>query len=215
MRLERLCAVVVAGVVLCTPALADAERELEQVFRLEPQETVAVSLRSGALQIEAGEVGHEVRARVTARCRRPSARCERRLARLRLAGHHGPDGLAVSLQGGSKWRTRGIDLRATLRVPASHPLAVEMDVGDLDVRGVERDLEVRVGIGDVRLHVPRAAVHRVALASGIGSAELYAPDALAYDRLAGARDRVWWEQGPGEADVLVDLAIGDISVRLQ
>ena len=203
------------GATLTSAAWAEADRDIRQFFELEPNQPIEIAFKVGALHIQVAESG-PIEAHVTARCRRATASCRRRLGGVWLAARERAGTLVLEMQGSSKWKARGMEIEATLTVPANHPLAVEMAVGDLDIRGLERDLKVDVGVGEVRLSVARESIHSVTLNAGIGSAEIYDTASEATEQLAEVMsDEIRWHPGLGPADVTVDLGIGDISVRLR
>ena len=100
-------------------------------------------------------------------------------------------------------------------VPEDSPLTVRMYAGEARIEGDGQNLVVRLKFGDVEVRLPLAATHSVLADANIGDAEVFTaigdPDP---SRPLMVGSKVQWDEGPGEADVVVKLGAGSISVHL-
>jgi hypothetical protein len=77
------------------------------------------------------------------------------------------------------------------------------------------DLEVDLGVGEVTLDMEAEAVDSVYLDAGIGETELLVPDGWIHaERSFLVGSETSWRRGPGDAQVHVDVGVGEIVVRL-
>ena len=91
-----------------------------------------------------------------------------------------------------------------------------MGVADLEIRGVERDLRVDLGVGKVDLRVPGAKVGEAFVDVGIGKVRFDGGEKPEDDRrtfLIG--NEVHWTDGGGEAEIEIEVGVGEVRVRLE
>jgi hypothetical protein len=91
-----------------------------------------------------------------------------------------------------------------------------MGVGELEVAGVDDDLSIDLGVGEVDVSVPEARFRSVDLDAGIGEASLRLPEGRYQGRrsfLIGSE--LDWHEGRGQAALVVDLGVGEVEVRLR
>lgn len=186
------------------------------VTPVEEGQPVTIRFGVGEMEIEAGEAS-EVRADLVVRCdqRLDQALCEKYRSRLRLEPRRRGDGVEVRLVGLPRWKLRKLHLEGSIGVPRSSPLTVRFGIGDVDIRTAGQDLSVKMGIGDLTVHAPEAAVGGVEIATRIGDASLTEAGST---REGGRRmllgSRLRWDGGKGPARVSVALRIGDAKVLL-
>lgn len=119
----------------------------------------------------------------------------------------------------------------TLKLPRHLNLSVEAGVGDVQVRGMTGALEVQVGVGDVvvaglssdlaaetgvgdvEVRGSWAAVGRIRLTTGVGSATVVTPEGRM--RGHGLVSESLVDKGPGKAKVSITTGVGDITLRLR
>ncbi len=58
-----------------------------------------------------------------------------------------------------------LSVEATLTIPRTAPLSVNMEAGEVEIRGLEDDLDVELGIGDIDIELPQSVVSWVKLTS--------------------------------------------------
>ncbi len=204
----------VTSLLLSGPLMAGSGREIAEKFELRSSQQVRIDFEVGELRIEAYD-GDKVEVELSLRCRNRSASCERRLEDVEILADWRRDRLEVTFEGLSKRLTNKMEVEALIRLPKSVELSVDMGIGDLDIRGITRDVFVDMGIGDVSLSLPESAVRAVYLDTGIGESRIWG----SRGRVDSTRpfligSEVEWESGDGKSEVVVDLGIGEISVHL-
>ncbi len=178
-------------------------------------QSVQVRFPVGALEIESADV-FEVRTELKTRCRELSeALCTKYRGRLRLEGEVLDGTVEVRLTGLPKRKLRKLGLEGRVTVPRWAPLAVQMGVGEVDIDAGVKSLAVAMGIGDLTIRVPSAAVGSVRMATRIGDASLRGERLLEGERRRLLGATVKWDEGPGSIDITAELKIGDATVVLE
>jgi hypothetical protein len=178
--------------------------------------TVSLDVPVGDVHVDAGGAGAE--ARLELRCDEDSTRCAERATRIHLVTTQQGDRLLLRVAGWGQEENHGIhrpdvDLHVTL--PVALAVRVEMGVGDLDLRGVEGDVAVHVGVGDAKVDVPASAVHVVDADSGVGDARLYPPaEDSEHHGFFHLGNEASWHAGQGRSTVRVHVGVGDAHVRM-
>jgi hypothetical protein len=152
---------------------------------------------------------------IRVRCRgRAEEDCEELANRLVLDSHDSGHTLSLKLENYPKWHNKGFTVIGELRVPRAQALRVEMGVGQLDVDGLQGDLDVDLGVGEADIRTPRASAANVSVEAGIGDATIRgAGSDLESSRFVGAR--ATWSRGNGKSDVRLHVGVGDATVRLE
>lgn len=205
---------VIVGLASAGTASATDRREVAESFALDGAVEVLVDMEIGELTVEAFDADR-VEVELDLRCRSSSPTCERQLERIDIREERRSERLRVHFGGITKSTSRRIEVEVTVRVPRVAQLGVDLAIGEVDITGVERDVFVDMGIGEVRLWLSRAAVGSVYLDAGIGEAALYGAESHAESSrpfLVGSE--LDWDAGDGDAEIVVDLGIGEISVHL-
>lgn len=212
--MRQIVVAVLLSFVASASAFAGARREVSESFALDGATQLRVELEVGELIIEATD-GDRVEVDLDLRCHSHSATCERRLEYIEILESRRPDRLDVMFDGIGKTTVHKMEVEAVVRVPRHLELIVDMDIGELDITGTERDVFVEMAIGEVRLWLEESEVGSVFLDAGIGESALYGAEASAHSSrpfLIGSE--LEWEAGGGSSEVVVDLGIGEISVHL-
>ena len=203
------------GALLSTAVWAGERREFSESFELDGMREVRVEFEVGELTIETAEID-TVEAEYRLRCKSRSSRCERYLERAEILSEERGERLEIYFGGITKTQANRMQIEGSVKLPVDVELTVDMGIGELEVSGVERDVYVDMGIGEVRLWLPERAVRSVSLDSGIGESGLWGPsEGVDSSRSFLIGSELEWEEGTGEADVVVDLGIGEISVHLE
>lgn len=185
------------------------------VFPVELGEPITIRFGIGELDIVAADVS-EVRAELEVGCKNLSEElCAKYGERLRIDAERGEDGIDVVLRGLSKWKLRKLELEGRVTVPRGSPLSAQIGIGDVEIHGGEKDLHVRMGIGDLTIRVPEDTVGSVAMATRIGDASLSGSEHRAGSRRKLLGAQVSWADGSGDARIEVGLRIGDAKVVLE
>lgn len=194
---------------------ADVIEVLDSSIPVATGRSVRVRFPVGELEIVAADV-NAVQTELEVRCERLSeALCAKYSERLRLEGVERDGVVEVRLAGLPKWKLRKLQLDATVTVPSWAPLEVQVGIGDVDIYAGDRDLGVRMGIGDLTVHVPRERVHSVQAATRIGDASLRGALQREGRRRMLIGARINWSEGEGAIDIALGLRIGDASVVLE
>ena len=213
--MRRRLLVALAVGLLAMPLAAGARREMSAGIELGSAGKVVVDFEVGELRIELSP-SSRVEVELDLRCKSRSASCERRLEEVEIFLEQRGSKVLVSFDGLSKRLSNSIETDCLVRVPRSAELSVDMGVGDLEIEGIERDIFVDLGIGQASLTLPERAVRAVYLDTGIGESKVWGSEGTVSESrpfLIGSE--VEWESGPGQAEIVVDLGIGEIWVDLQ
>lgn len=190
-------------------------RELSQEIEVKAGQTVRLEIPVAEIRIEAVD-GPRMRADLTLECRWSRVDCRQALNQVEFEVRSKERRLRLELEGLPQWHKSNLAIEGTLEVPRSAPLEVDIGVGELEISGAEGDLWIDMGVGKVEAWLPQGAVGSVSLDVGVGEAELFGADA----RIEGRRSllvgsEVYWDDGPGESRIRIDLGVGEINLRLE
>lgn len=156
-----------------------------------------------------------VRFELRVRCTGASdERCEELANRLILDSTDENGTLHLELHKYPKWRNHGMKLMGELRVPRSLAVHIEMGVGDLDIEGIEGDLDVDLGVGDADVRASRTRVGSVSVEAGIGDASIRGAGTNVSRSSFIGSTASWSGGGSGRSDVRLHVGVGDATVRL-
>ena len=200
------------------PALAREVvlRDESSAFPLEGARLLRLDLGVGDLQVDVA-AGDRVEVRLKATCGEHKRRCRERAERLSLAPtRHGDDlRLRLSGQDDDKGGVNYPEVELQLVVPPALALVIDMGVGEVDLSGVEGDITIDLGVGDVHVAVPEQAVRSVGIDVGIGDARLSPRQEGAHrSGFLNLGNEVDWQEGRGQARLTIDVGVGDAQVRL-
>lgn len=205
-----------AVALLCAALPADA-KEVVRSFQKElpagNYDGIHIDIPVGELAIEAGDA-REVQVKVELVCDKQTSRCLEAAKDVRFVYSVEDGRLRFQMKDWPKAGTKNLHARARFSVPKDLVLRAELGVGELTIQGVENDLQVDLGVGEVRVTLPEAAVGSVNLDAGIGEASLRAVGRR-YESSGLFVRAVDWSQGKGKARVSVDLGVGEINVTLE
>lgn len=212
--MRRFWLIAVACLLVSTGAWAGARRELSEGAELGSAEKVVVDFEVGELRIEAGS-SDRVEVELDLRCNSGSAKCERRLEDAEIVLEHRGQRFFVGFEGLSKRNNNKMDIEAVVKMPAGTELSVDMGIGDLTIEGIDSDIFVDMGIGEASLELTESNVRAVYLDAGIGETSVWASRGeVSASRPFLIGSEVEWEAGSGDAEIVVDLGIGEIKVHL-
>jgi hypothetical protein len=147
-------------------------------------------------------------------CNHPTSRCESAAKALRLVYNAAGGQLEVKI---ADWPhfggTKGLNVVASLRVPRNLPLRTDLGVGKLTIQGVASDVTADLGVGEVQVTLPKAAIGSANIDTGIGQASLVAAGRR-YTSAGLITRRINWNKGTGRARVKVDCGVGEIRVTV-
>ncbi len=212
--MKYLVALVVLALGTALPARADDYRKFEAAHPLAAGQALHVDFLSGDLEIEAG-AGDTVEIVMEIECEWRRSDCKELLDDVEIAWRSSPRRLHLEVEGLASWRRARVDVDATIRMPATAVLSVDMTAGRLRIDGPTRDIRVDMGAGEVGVWVPESAVEGVALDVGVGDARLRgASRFMSGERAMLIGSEVDWNEGPGTARLDVELGVGEVTVWL-
>ena len=203
---------------LSAPATADQDvRSEAAAYPSQDARLVSIEIPIGELRV-VGTAGDTVEARLRVTCDRDTRRCREDAARVHLRQRRTGATLEIEVIGLNSGRRSASSPtpHVEVRLPRHLALRAELGVGEVDVRGVEGDVEVEVGVGEARVHVRESAVAEVSLDVGVGDAELVPrPGGTRTSRFLFLGNEIDWREGSGSAMVAVEVGVGEANVRLQ
>lgn len=219
--MKRLLPILLATLAIAAPAFAhdhDHDRGrvvLESEAKTYPAKSinaVRIDYTVGELNVE-GTSGDQVVVKLYVHCRRESDKCDEMASDLRLDARTRGDRMEISVDGHSLFDSDDYWVEAVIQVPARVSLDIEMPVGEVDIRDVENDVDLRLKVGEATVRMREDKVGRVSAGITIGEATIDARSGREQvEGLFGRRVR--WAEGRGPARVDVHVGIGEASVRL-
>ena len=188
-------------------------RTLTKELSAEDVEWVFIDLPIGELEVK-GTSGSSVQLHLKVKCEdRDNTKCRRAAEDLDLDVDQHSDDIEIGIDHWPKFRNKGMSLEGLLEIPRHLILEVELGVGEVDVYGMEDDIEIDVGVGEVSVEMEESEVRSVSLDTGVGEATL---------RLGGRTIEgsgfighgLDWRDGPGKAYIEIDCGVGSIEVYL-
>jgi hypothetical protein len=204
----------VAFLLAAVPAAAEKKtvRTVAQTIPAAHAEVFHIEVPVGELTI-AGWDGDEVDLTVRFKCKSTSTRCAAAAEKPRVLYRSG-EKISVQIKSWPRFGNHDLHAEVTVRVPRHLAVRSELGVGELEIEGLEHDLEAELGVGEVKVDMQRSAVASVTLDTGIGEANLSA-DGKRFGSAGLFTRTVRWERGGGKARVSVDCGVGEIDVTLR
>ena len=205
---------------LSTPLLvgnaeARETRDIQETFEVSGGQIIRIDIPVAELRIEATD-RDDVAVDLSVRCRWNIRDCEDALEDLKMASRSSSRRLTLELEGLRTWRTSFLDVEGSIEIPLSSALEVKMGVADLEIRGVERDLSVELGVGELDIRLPKVSLAEAFVDVGIGKIRFLGNGDLQDDRrshLVG--NELHWADGAGEAELDIEVGVGEVKVRLE
>jgi len=215
--MRRVIAVAALAAILAaaSSATADEVRSFSRSFDGAVLDQPLLDFPIGELEIE-GTRSEKLMVEVTIECsrRRSLDACIDRAEDIELGSRESDGSIDLWVEGYSKWRSRGMHLEMRVLVPAMMDVDVEMSIGELDITEMLGSVTVDMSIGEVTLEGSEEIVGRVSLDTGIGESSLSTHRGR--NSSAGVFTReIAWTEGNGDANIKIELGIGEISVRLR
>ena len=100
-----------------------------------------------------------------------------------------------------------------IELPRSLDLALRLGVGELDADLAGGNLDIKVGVGEVELRLPKTAAAQFSATTGVGEARIRGGDNAEQTRtfVSGRAS----SEGSGSAQVAVKVGVGEIDIRLR
>lgn len=188
-------------------------RSFRQQIPVGSASKIHLELPVGKVQVT-GWDNREVDVDVRIVCDKPGSRCEDAARELRLVYNTKGDQLEVKIAHWPHWGgIKGLNVVAILHVPRNLPLRTDLGVGELSIDGIASDVTADLGVGAVRITLPKEAIGSADIDTGIGEASLVA-DGRRYSSEGLISRQINWNKGSGRARVKVDCGVGEIHVTL-
>jgi hypothetical protein len=205
----------VAVLLLAMPAVAhEAVRTIERTVEIDAEQILRLDVSVAELAIE-GVDGEEVQIRVAIGCSHSSRRCRDRAEEMELDVDSRARSLEIALRGHGK-RGNDLEIDVEIGVPRQNSFELDMGVGEVKIRGMEGDVGIELGVGNVKIRYAEDKVHSVDLEVGVGEADL-----RPHQRRASSSgflflgNEVDWDDGPGNGDIEVEVGVGDVDVIIE
>jgi hypothetical protein len=211
---RRSLALATACVLAALPVRATVLETEPRTFPIAAHQRVRLEFPVGELKVIPTDESR-VRFDLRVRCRgRSDERCEELANRLVLDSDDEGSTLHLKLQKYPKWGNHGMTVMGELRVPRSLAVQIEMGVGELDIDGIEGDLDVELGVGEAAIRAPKAHAGRVSVETGIGDASIRGGGSDTESR-GFIGSHATWSAGSGRSAVRLHVGVGEGSVRLE
>lgn len=200
----------VASVAAAGPAMLTTD---PHVYPVTAKHRVHLEFPVGELRVIPTN-GSKVELLIRVKCRgRSEERCEELANELVLRSDDRDGLLHLKLEDYPKWHSRGFSVHAELRMPRQLPLELDMGVGELDIAGLEGELDVDLGVGDADIRTTRSTTGHVMVDTGVGDASIRGADGEA-QRSGFIGSHASWRAGSGKSTVRLHVGVGDATVRL-
>ena len=215
MRLASTLAVLCAlASTAATAAHATVLETEPHTFQVSANHRVRLEFPVGQLRVVPSDDAR-VRFDLKVRCdSRREERCEELANRLVLESEDEGGTLHLKLEKYPKWHHKGMTVIGELHVPRSLAVQVEMGVGELDIAGLEGDLDVELGVGEADVRVPRTRANHVSVDAGIGEAAIRGGGSNTESR-GFIGSHAMWSGGSGRSSVRLHVGVGEAQVRLE
>jgi hypothetical protein len=196
------------------PARATVLETEPRTFPVAAHERVRLEFPVGELKVvptDEPRVRFELRVRCSGRS---DERCEELANRLVLDNDDEGTTLHLKLHKFHQWSNHGMTVMGELRVPRSLSVKIEMGVGELDIDGIEGDLDVELGVGEAAIRAPRAHAGHVSVETGVGDANIHGGGSDT-ERHGFIGSHATWDAGSGHSAVRLHVGVGEATVRLE
>jgi hypothetical protein len=205
-----------AALLWALPALADKDEVVRRFVKELPAggvDKVVVDVPVGEVKIE-GSPDQQVHLEVRLECDDRGGACEELSKRVKVVYSREDGDLTLRLKEWPKSRNKGLEAHVRVQVPRDLPLKAHLGVGQLSIAELESSVEADLGVGELDITLPAAAVGSVNADTGIGEASLVA-GGRHYESAGLVAREIRWSKGTGKARVEADCGVGEIDIRLK
>ena len=208
-------AIALAFFATASAGFAEKSKGLNESYTLEQGQALRIDFPIGDLRIEAGK-GQEVEVDLQVTCRWSTSNCDKALEEIHVASRSSDRRLALEIDGYPKWQMKWIETEGTIKVPANASLDVDMGVGDLEIEGLHGNQRIELGVGEVKLWADMVIVGSIALEAGVGDTDLHGVEGRVQEQRSNfVGSEIYWNDGPGESNINIDVGVGEASVWLE
>ena len=191
----------------------ETARHFNQQIAVAGTQKVALDFPVGELTVE-GWDQHQVQLDVRLTCHRATDRCLDAAKAVRLVYRTSGDTLRIEVKSWPKFGGKGLHVEAHLQVPRELDLAANLGVGEMNLHGLEGDVDGDLGVGEVNATLPEAAFAQANLDTGIGEATLLA-GGQRYERGGLFTREISWKEGRGRSKVRLNCGVGEVDLALK
>lgn len=214
--MKRLALTLALATAFAAPAFADQYLQADpRTYELEGAHRIKIEFPVGKFTLE-GDDGQTVRVQVRVDCKDTEyGDCQDEARRIRI--DHATEGGVFRLEfSGVKknWSNRHITVEAHVLVPRALAAELNMGVGSASVLGLRRDLDLELGVGELKVHASQNDIRRVDAESGVGDASIDTHDGRVHER-GFIGHAAHWNEGSGNSVVRAHVGVGEASVSLR
>ena len=211
--MKAVLGVVLIGV-LAAPLAADEEvRSWTSSFDVENASSIDFELPVAEANFEGADVD-EVTVHLVAECDRRDSTCRKIASEIEVQSRRRGGTLSLELEGWPRHGRKAPDLEIRVVLPRSSDLAIELGVGEINVDGIEGDIDIDSGVGEITVRVAESGVAKVSLDAGVGETSLRPRQAGAVESGFIGHD-LRWSDGLGNSTVDIEVGVGEIDVILE
>lgn len=214
--MKRVSLAIALAVVLAAPVGADEYLQAEpKTFSLAGAGRIRVEFPVGALTVE-GDDGETVRVQVRVECKGDDYEgCKEEARRIRI--DHSTSGKVFRLEFSGirkDWSGHHVSVEAHVLVPRALAVELNMGVGKVAITGIERDLDLELGVGELSVRAAQARFRDAEAEAGVGDATIQTRDGHVRERgFIGHSAR--WTEGSGTSLIRAHVGVGQASVDLR
>jgi hypothetical protein len=212
----KLQVLLVMGMLLPVGA-ACAEHDLEaepRTYELRGVKELSLDFPVGELNVE-GDDGTTVRVSVRVHCKSGSLEdCQDRARKVAIDRRQTGSTLTLKIENGpERLNTRWLSIEAKLFVPHSLATRIKMGVGALTIRGHRGDLDLELGVGDLKIYGAERDYRAVRGEVGVGDVTIRTKSGAAEgEGFIGHSAN--WEEGKGPSKTSAHVGVGSVTVVL-
>jgi hypothetical protein len=200
---------------LCAMALSatasENVRTMSQEYSASGLSLVKIDVQVGEMNVAAYD-GDAVQIEMIVSCNGNDS-CRDVAERMELSSSVSRGRLSLKTKKLPKHMSNSISVELNVKLPRNLAMKGHVGVGKLNVWGVDKDIAVDMGVGDVRLTGKRASVRSVSLDVDVGDAELSVPgeNPMASGSIG---KKLRWQGGKGNAGWKAHVGVGDARASL-
>ena len=175
--------------------------------------TLEIEHAVGELEITAGR-GEHIEIHMRIECSSWRDKCGSRAENIELEAHESGSTLRIRIDGFPKTAdSLSVDLE--IRMPARLSLDVDRGVGETTIRGIDGDISVEAGVGEVSITGSVDAFGEVEVECGVGEADLDVPEGrVEQEGFLFLGNELKWK-GPGQSVIEVEVGVGSVEIELE
>ena len=214
--MKRASLAVALAALLAAPAWArDVLQADPRIYAVEGASRIRIEFPVGTLTLE-GDDGQTIRVQVRVDCKGIDTEdCRDDARRIRI--DHGTSGNVFRLEFSGirkNWSGHHVSVEVHILVPRALAAELNMGVGKAQVSGLERDLDVELGVGELSVRGVQAHYRDVEAESGVGDASIETRGGRIRER-GFIGHSAHWGEGVGTSLIRAHVGVGEATVDLR